>query len=99
MTEQEKKQRIAIAAAFLRDGNKAKKEANAITEKFFSESIDPCYTIYEIFNRLRGAFDIVESMYNYSIITRDLCISLKKRINDRFTREMLELKKEENGKK
>lgn len=87
MTEQGKKHRIAI------------KEADAITEKFFSESVDPCYTIYEKFNRLRGAFDIVESMYNCSIITRDLCISLEKRINDRFTREMQELKKEENGKK
>ena len=99
MTEQEKKQRIATAAAFLRNKNKTEKETDAITESFFSESVDSCYKIYEKFNRLRGAFDIVESMYNCSIITRDLCISLEKRITDKFTREMLELKKKENNKK
>lgn len=99
MTEQEKRQRIAVAAAFLRNKNKTKKETDAIIEKFFNESIAPCYTIYEKFNRLRGAFDIVESMYNCSIINRDLCISLEKRINDRFTREMLDLKEEGNEKK
>lgn len=99
MTEQEKKQRIAIAAAFLRNRNKTKKETDAIIEKFLKESIDYCYTIHEKFNRLRGAFDIVESMYNCSIISRDLCISLEKRINDIFTREMLELKEGGHEKK
>ena len=95
MTEQEKKQHIAIAAAFFRNKNKTKKEADAITEKFFSAAVDPCYTIYEKINRLRGAFDIVESMYNCSIINHDLCVSLKKRIYDRIMWEMLEQKKED----
>lgn len=91
MTKQEKKQRIAIAAAFLRNKQKTKREADAITEKFFKDSVDPCYTIYEKFNRLRGAFDIVESMYNCSIISRELCFDLERRINGIFSEAMNEL--------
>ena len=86
MTKQEEREKMA---------------AEAIEKRFLELSIDPCYTSHEKNNRYRGAFDIVETMYHYGVISYSLCVELEKRINYNNTREILkeQQKKMENLKK
>lgn len=65
------------------------KNAEIITKKFLELSIDPCYTQHERTNRYRGAFDIIEAMYNCGVIPYSLCVELEKRINDNNAMEIL----------
>lgn len=99
MKEKEKERRKAIISAFKKRSKADSDTVDEIEKRFFKLAIDPCYTIYEIFNRLRGAFDLVESLYNCGAITYDLCVELEKRINNRFAKEMIKEDEETGVKK
>ena len=91
MTEQEEREKMAkeIGDALLHYKTNIMKNAEAIEKRFLKLSIDPCHTFHEKTNRYRGAFDIVEIMYHYGLISYSLCVELEKRINYNNAREIL----------
>lgn len=92
MTEQEEREKMAkeIENAIFRYKTNIRKNAKEIEKQFLKLAIEPANNIYEKFHRLRGAFDLVDVMQNCGVLSRDLCIALKKRINEIFAQNMAE---------